>query len=126
MNPTLTNLSHARAAKVGITGAGAADPTKRYGAGVTVTWQATGVYRFSFARHLGTLLGIAGFGFGADTPSAVKGYTVTRDTQVAPASGVAGYVDVSVWDSSFAAADLATAQYLDLTFEFTESSSDLA
>lgn len=122
--PQYQNLAGGRTYKVGITGTGAADPTKRHGPGITVTRTAAGVYKFSFASHPGTLLGFKP-SFGADTPSAVKGYTATRDTYTAPSGSTDGYVEVSVWDSTFTAADLAALQYLDLEFEFTEVKSDL-
>lgn len=121
-NPVKSNLIGDGRHVVGITGTGAADPTKRFGAGVSVTRTATGVYRFSFTRHFGYFKGFDPKGFRADTASAVKGYTATAALYVPPAAGVAGYVDVSVWNSSFAAANLEVLQYMDVEFTFSESS----
>lgn len=123
--PMRSNLAGARIYKCGITGTGAATPTKRYGPGITVTRTAVGVFRYTFASHPGTLLGVKLGAPGADTMSAVKGYSVSRGAQVLPTGGALGYVDVSLWDSSNAAVELAALQYLDLDFEFTELKSDL-
>ena len=122
MNPGKINIPEERLYRVGITGTGAADPTKRAGPGVTVTRTATGVYRFTFAKNPGTFVGIAGHGFGADTPSGVKGYTISRDTPEAATSSASAYIDVSVWNSSFAAANLEALQYLDITFAYAAQS----
>lgn len=119
---SLSNIPEERLIRVGITGAGAATPTRRAGPGVTVTYTATGVYRYSFSDNPGTFVGIAGPCLRADTPSAVKGYSISGDTYVAPSGSTDGYIEVSVWDSSNAAVDLAAAQYLDLTFVFADQS----
>lgn len=103
-------------------GTGAADPTVEIGVGVTVTWQATGVYRITFTKSPGTFIGTRGPMFGAATPGDVKGQTCTRDTWVAPTATASGYLDISVWSSGFAADDLQATEYLDLTIAFSENS----
>lgn len=105
---------------ISLTGANGANPTERYGAGIATTRTGEGVYRITFNDAPGTFLGVAGYCFGADTPSDVKGYTMTRDTYVSPTSTADGYIDVYVWDSSFAAADIIAAQYLDITLRFRQ------
>jgi hypothetical protein len=101
---------------ISITGVDDTNPTERYGRGVAVTRTAEGVYRMTWSTNPGTFLGIAGYCFGADTMSDVKGYTLTRDTYSASAGVYT--LDVSVWNSSFAAADLIAAQYVDLVVRF--------
>lgn len=103
---------------IGLTGAGAANPTKRFGRGVTIAWVSTGRYRITWASAPGTLEGVFGPAFGADTASAVKGYTLTRGAY----SATAKTLDVYVWDSTFTAADLAAAQYLDFAVRFKQTS----
>jgi len=116
-----TSLAEKREYECSFTGTGAANPTKRYGQGITFTRTASGVYRATFAEHPGAFVKIGGYAFGADTPSAVKGYTLTRGVFVAPTSSALGYLEMSVWNSSFAAADLAALQYLDVTLVFAAS-----
>jgi hypothetical protein len=122
MNNSKTNMAEERLYPCRILGTGAADPTKEAGPGLTVTRSAEGVLKVAFAQNPGTFVGIRGYAFGAATPSAVKGHTMTRDTYTAPASGVGGYIEISVWDSTFAADDLEATEYLDVTFAFAEQS----
>lgn len=116
---SLSNMPEERLFRVGLTGTGAANPTRRAGAGVTVTRTAAGVLKFSFNDNPGTFVGIAGWTLRADTMSGVKGYSLSGGAYTAPASSVDGYVSVSLWDASNAAVDLAAAQYLDITFVFS-------
>jgi hypothetical protein len=102
---------------IGITGTGADDPTKRVGRGVTITWVSTGRYRITWASAPGIFEAVLGPVFGADTASDVKGYTLTRGAY----SSAARTLDLYVWDSTFTAADLAAAQYLDLTVRFKQT-----
>lgn len=114
-----TSLAGERTVRTGITGTGADAPTKRYGQGITVSRTAQGVYKYTFPDNPGTLVGWAP-GLGADTPADVKGYSVVRGA-LTSSSGVYS-VSVSVFDSSFAAVDLAAAQYLDASFTFCVNS----
>lgn len=116
--PILSSEPEQRDYVISITGVDDANPTERNGAGLAVARTAEGVYRITFASNPGTFIGIAGYCFGADTMSGVKGYTLTRDTY-SYSSGVAT-LDISVWNSSFAAADIIAAQYLDLTLRFRQ------
>lgn len=119
--PSRASEPESRRYLLSLTGANGADPTVRVGEGVTVTRTAEGVYKVAFNDAPGTFIGITGHTFRADTPSDVKGYTLTGDTYVAPTSTADGYIEVSVWDSSFAAADIIAAQYLDLQIEFRQT-----
>jgi hypothetical protein len=116
-----SNVPGGRRYSVGITGAATADPTKRYGDGVAVTRTAEGVLKFTFKSHPGYFKGFR-WGLGADTPGDVKGHTVTRDTFVAATASADAYIELSVWDSTFAADDLEATEYLDVEFEFSELS----
>lgn len=104
--------------EVVLAGAGAAAPGKTRGNGIVVTRTGVGVYRLTVAEDLGPLLSVSGPVFG-DTaaPANVKGFTLTRG-----AYNAAGrYVEISVWNSAFAATDLAVNMTLDLTLKFKNS-----
>jgi hypothetical protein len=118
--PPKSSLSEERLARVAITGTGAADPTKRFGQGVAVARQGVGIHRLTFSVKPGKFVGLAGPVFRADTPSAVKGYTLTASGWTDNTTG-GGYVDVYLWDASNNAVELAALQYLELSVLFTES-----
>lgn len=99
---------------VSIVGVNNTNPTETYGQGVVVTRTGEGVYRITWATNPGRFLGIKGFAFGATTMADVKGYTVTRGVY----NTTAFTLDLSVWDSTFAAADIIALQYLDITLSF--------
>lgn len=99
---------------VSIVGVNDANPTETYGQGVTITRTAEGVYRITWATNPGRFLGVKGYVFGATTMSDTKGYTVTRGVY----NTSAFTLDLSVWNSSFAASDIIALQYLDVTVSF--------
>lgn len=113
-----SNIAEERTVRVGITGTGAADPTRRAGHGVTVTRTGVGVFKYAFTGNPGTFVGIAGFAFRADAPAAVKGYSAAGGAYVPPAGSAKGNISVSIFDAANAAVELAAAQYLDITFVF--------
>jgi hypothetical protein len=115
-NPVRSSLVEDRRYGVGITGAGAANPTKRYGPNVTVTRTAAGVYKFQWSGYPGHFKGFR-HGLRADTPGNVKNFSVTG-----PAGLVDNAISLSVWNAAGTATDLAAGAYLDVEFEFTESS----
>ena len=116
--PLKSNVTEDRRWCAGITGTGAADPTKRFGPNITVTRTATGVYKFTFSKNPGYFKGFK-VGFGADTPADVKGFTCTRDTFITTDNVYS--VSLSVWNGSATAANLEALQYLDVEFQFSES-----
>ncbi len=94
-----------------------ANPTKEVGRGVVVTRTAEGVYKITWNDNPGTFVGIAGYCFGAATPADVKGYTISSDTY----DSTTFSLEVSVWNSSFAAADIIATQFLNLTVRFKQT-----
>lgn len=110
--PLKVSEPEARDYSIRILGVDDANPTEQIGRGVVVTRTAEGVYRITWAEKPFTFVGIVGYCFGAATMSDVKGYTLTRDTPETTT------LDVSVWNSSFAAADLIANQYVDITVRF--------
>lgn len=122
VNPTRSNIREERSIRVGLTGTGAADPTKRAGPGVTVTRTGVGVFKFSFASEdPRTFVGMDAPAFRADTPSAVKGYSASAGVYTAPSGTTPGFISVSIWDASNNAVELAALQYIDVTFRFSGS-----
>lgn len=119
---TRSTIPDERLYAIRLLGTGAADPTVEIGQGITAPRQAAGVYRVTFAKNPGTFIGIRGHAFGAATPGDVKGQTLTRDTFTAATATASGYLDIAVWSSTFAADDLQTTEYLDLTIAFSENS----
>lgn len=118
--PCMSNVPE-RKYRCGITGTGAAHPTKRYGDGIAVTRTAAGVFRFTFVSHPGYFRGFKP-GLGAATPSDVKGHTVTRGEFVAATATASAYIELSLWSSTFAADELNALEYLDVVFVFSEIS----
>lgn len=118
MFPSKSSHPNTRYHHVRLLGTGAADPTKEVGHGITATRTAEGVYKLTWADNPGVFLGIVGYIFGDTTPGDVKGHTLTRDTFSAFTSSSAAYVEVSVWDSTFAANDLGATEYVDITIAF--------
>lgn len=96
---------------VRIQGAGAANPTNETARGVTVTHVATGQYRMTWAEDPGSFIG-ATASLEAATPGDVAGHTVIFDTY---ASNVQ---DFFVYNSTFAAHDLAANEYATLRVAF--------
>lgn len=105
---------------VGILGTGASNPTKEVGEGVTVTRVSTGLYRFTFAEHVGTYEG-AFTQFAKNTVAAGDGKNITVDHNSYTASGRA--LDIYVEDSGTEAvapalADLGTDERLYVWVQF--------
>ncbi len=101
---------------VRILGTGAATPTKQEGEGVTVTYLATGSYRITFADQPFQFIG-AFAGLLATTNADLKGYTVVFTDYDATNFRL----DFIVYNSSFAAADLAATQRLCILAKFARS-----
>lgn len=115
--PTRSNVAELKEYHLRLLGTGAADPTKELGLGMTVARTAVGVFRITWLSGPGAFVNFA-WALGGATMSDVKGFTVTRDT-FDTTSGVYT-LDVSLWNASFAAAELAANTYMDLTIRFTE------
>ncbi len=120
--PVMSNLTDDRRYLAGITGTGAADPTKRFGDGITVTRTASGVYKFAFASHPGYFKGADVKALRADTPANVKGHTVVAGAFTAATSSASAYIELSLFNASDAADDLQALEYLEVEFAFSEKS----
>lgn len=113
-SPTKSAVPDERKYRIRLLGANGADPTAQLGAGVTVTRTGEGAYLITWARNPGTFLGWSA-DLAADTPADLAGYTVVRDTYNSSTFTLA----FVVYNSTFAAADIIAAQYLDITVEFS-------
>lgn len=112
-----STVHNERIHRLRLLGTGAANPTVEIGQRVTVAWVSTGLYRITWTEGPGTFVGFH-YGLGAATTGDLKGYTVVRDTYDATNH----QLDLAVYNSSFALADLAANQYLDAAIVFAESS----
>jgi len=119
MAPGYSNTPELRDYHVRLLGTGASDPTKQYGPGVTVTRTAVGVFKFTFLSNPGIFVKFD-WALGDATPSNVKGCTVTRGSYTT-AAGVYS-LSLSLWDSAFAAKELAATNEMDITISFKETS----
>jgi hypothetical protein len=99
------------------TGNGTA-PTVDLGQGITCTWIATGRVTLTWRDNPGTFIGFAGADFRDTTQANVKGYTASAGLYPATASTFT--LEVDFWNAAQAAVDLATTNYLDLSFAFSE------
>lgn len=88
--------------------------TKLFGLGVAVTYVSTGVVNLVWAENPGTYLGVSGYCFDATTASALKGYTLVPGAY----NSVTRTMVLNIFNSSFAAADLAALQNLTLRVVF--------
>ena len=103
---------------VRILGTGAANPTKVFGAGVTVTRVSDGRYRFVWGDAPGEYIGMVP-GFQATTPADVDGFTAVAGEYSASTKTV----DVYVYDDTPALANLAALNWLTLDFIFKRTGS---
>jgi hypothetical protein len=97
-----------------LTGNGAAAPTKTRGNGLVVTREDVGVYRLTLNEDLGPFMSLGGHCFGVVGAGAVEdvaGYTLVHGAW----NSAGRYLDIAVFDSTFAPVDLAATETLDLT-----------
>ena len=99
-------------------GTGASSPTKVHGGGMTVTWISTGLYEVLWTDNPGNFVGQV-YGFNATTASAVAGYTLAVSAY--PSTAGTYKIRLSVYNSSFALADLAALQWLTVNLLFKQS-----
>jgi hypothetical protein len=101
-----------------IQGAGAANPTKERGHGVTVTRLGVGNYRFTWAENPGTFLGFEEPGKQATASGALK--QTTTDAIAYDATN--RRLDIQHWSSAGAARELAAAEWLTFRVLFKRTS----
>lgn len=115
--PVRTSVPEVRAYPVRIEGAGAANPDKELGPGVTVTWVSTGRYRFTWGDHPGTWVGAPKPGLQATTPADVD----TWDAVFGAWDATNKRIDVYVYSSAGNLADLAAASWMYIEPRFKQT-----
>lgn len=116
---TETNVAEQIDYQLRLLGAGAANPVKELGYGMSVARTGVGVFRITWPSFPGAFVNMS-YTIGATTMSAVAGFTLTRG--VPAVVGGLWTLDVSLWNAANAAVELAAAQYLDLTIRWKETS----
>lgn len=119
-HPKKANRPHIVDYHIRLLGANGADATIEEGAGIkSVARTGEGAYTVTFQQDPGLFCNWC-FGFGAVTHADVKGYSVVRGVPVAASGSTPATITFVVYDSTFAAADIIAAQYLDITFSYSE------
>jgi hypothetical protein len=118
MGPSRSDLDNEQVHRIRVLGTGAADPTKQVGVECTVVRRATGVYRITFTKTPGTFVMVGGYMFSATTPADVKGQTLTAGDYTKATATAHGFIEISIWSSTFAADDLQATEHLDLSLVF--------
>lgn len=98
---------------VTMVGTGASAPTKVYGPGVTITRTGAGDYRLTWSESPGAYVS-ASFALRATTESDIKNHSVIIGTW--DSSGLT--LDLTFWDASAAAHDLAASEWIELLVRF--------
>jgi len=98
-------------------GTGASAPTRQYGKGITITRTGAGVYKLTFSSLPGTFVTVTP-SLQAATPADIKNHSLVWDTfDVATMS-----IEVSLFDASAVAHDLAALEYIGGELIFKTSS----
>jgi len=91
-----------------ITGAGAANPTKNYGPGMTVTWISTGRYKVTFNEAQGVFIGVQAQ-YATNAPAAGNGQLINVDRDSAGSTSFEFFIEDPGTDAvANALADLAS------------------
>lgn len=112
---------------INLQGAGSSAPTRLKGRNnYSVTRTGAGVLKIAFNDDPGpTFLGVSGFAFGDATATNVLGWTVATGAYTAPSGSTPASLVVTIGNSSFAAADLASTSTLTLQLSFKRAATDL-
>lgn len=102
---------------VRMVGTGASAPTKTYGDGITITRTSEGLYKLTWGSNPGTFL-MWSASLGADTPSAVAGFTLSRDTYTRDATTGVCSMEFLLSEADNSVVDLQALQYIDLILWF--------
>jgi len=103
---------------IDFTGNGSGTPTVNQATGVTLTRSATGDYKATFKDNPGKFVGLVADSFRSTTATDLAGFTAVAKTWDATNR----VLEFLVFNSSFAAADLSSAQSLTIVAMFRPSS----
>lgn len=98
-------------------GNGAGTPTKVWGNRTTITRVGAGDYKITFAENPFKYLGVIGWTLQSATMTDIKGYTII----VKDYDAVNFVVEFTVYNSTFTATDLTSAQSINLVVAFKET-----
>jgi hypothetical protein len=113
-------------AELQFVGNAAASPTsKPYGKGMTVTWVSTGLYTITFADPPGNFLGMHGYSFLDATPANAAGWTAVVKSYTAASGSTKATIQFSVYNSTFALANLAATTTFSCDLKFKRGYSGL-
>ena len=119
-HPKRANRSHVVDYHLRLLGLVSSDLIIEEGSGVkSVARTGTGAYTITFQHDPGLFVNW-NTGLGAVTLADLKGYTICRGVHVPATSTASATLAFAVFNSSFAAADLIAAQYIDLTLSYSE------
>lgn len=108
-----------RSVVVRFTGAGAADPTKNKGQGVTITWISTGLYELAFAdAGIGIFESVDSPAWQATTAADLKNFSANFGDY----NATTRKLRVSVYNGSGSLADLTSTQKLAFRVNFKHTS----
>lgn len=111
--PLRGNLPELQAHVVTMVGTGASAPTKVFGPKVTITRTGAGDYRLTWSQNPGTYVATM-HSLRAATESDNKGHTLI----VGSWSAANLTLDITLWDSAFAAEDLEANEWIELMVLF--------
>lgn len=120
MYPGKVSEPEVRDVRIRFTGASAATPTKNLGKDVTISYISTGLYELTWAAGCvpGVFASVGAPAYQATTASQVAGYTAA----FGDFDATTRKLRVSVYNSSFALADLTSTQKLAFTVTFKATS----
>jgi hypothetical protein len=116
--PDETTEAHLKRVEVRLLGTGASVPTKQLGQGITVTRTGTGVYKLTFGESQGVWRGHTGVGFEATTPADLKTHSVVFGAY----NTTTRAIELTLYDASGNAHDLAALEFLNFTLRFKQTS----
>lgn len=116
MNPLRTTVQEATDYSIRLLGTGAANPTKQEGEGVVVTRTGPGVFRVQFAENPFQFIGAFG-NFLSNLMTDVKGWTIVFGDY----DPVNYRIAFSLFNSTFAAVELAATQRVCILLKFSRS-----
>jgi hypothetical protein len=115
-NPDRVSESEVTTYLVRLLGTGAATPTKEFGQNITVSRLGVGNYRLTFTDSPGVWVNYA-WALEGTTPANLKGCTVVATTYDATNKRL----DVQLYDSAFAARELAATEKMHLTLNIKQT-----
>lgn len=104
--------------RIRMLGTGAAAPTRVVGQGCTITRTSAGLYKLTFSESPGTFVSVGDLTLQAATPGDLKNHSVVADTW----DSTARAIEVSLWDASGVAHDLAANEWITVSLVFRRTS----